>query len=295
MRSRAIFSLAVAAISGAAGAGQPFTLLTDQRSVSAFAAVYPVYPDGSTAVIEEWDDDAPETPFAEFLGGGWAQIDIGEGDTSFGIAGIESSALADGFSAAGLAMARVTVGSTIPGTRADSSGFSRNSIVFQIDEPQLIEICAVIEASVPADAPGNSAAAEIVFNRFDGINATTHYGYTSSQVEAVPYYDRLRLEPGLYEVEFSAFAEADADLAGSPVETSASYDAFLTWFGSPCSIADVEPPTGVLDLRDISGWVAGYIGAYDIYNPTYDMNRDGLFDLSDIGGFIAAFLAGCDG
>lgn len=58
-----------------------------------------------------------------------------------------------------------------------------------------------------------------------------------------------------------------------------------------CGIADVAEPIGVLDLTDISTFVA----AFTTQSPLADINADGVYDLSDISTFIAAFTAGCDG
>lgn len=56
-----------------------------------------------------------------------------------------------------------------------------------------------------------------------------------------------------------------------------------------CNAADIAPAFGVLDLSDISAFVAGFLSG----DPIADFNDDGLFDLSDIGLFVTAFTGGC--
>lgn len=56
-----------------------------------------------------------------------------------------------------------------------------------------------------------------------------------------------------------------------------------------CNNADLAEPLGVLDLGDISAFVAGFLGM----DPSVDFNDDGVFDLADIGAFVADFTAGC--
>ncbi len=56
-----------------------------------------------------------------------------------------------------------------------------------------------------------------------------------------------------------------------------------------CNAADLASPFGVLDLADISAFIAGFTSA----DPVADLNNDGVFDLSDISAFVAAFTAGC--
>lgn len=56
-----------------------------------------------------------------------------------------------------------------------------------------------------------------------------------------------------------------------------------------CNAADLAEPAGVLDLNDISAFVAGFSSQ----EPAGDLNGDGIWDLSDIAAFVAAFSAGC--
>ena len=46
---------------------------------------------------------------------------------------------------------------------------------------------------------------------------------------------------------------------------------------------------GVLDLDDVSTFIAGFTGG----DPIADLDGNGVFDLSDISAFVAAFLDGC--
>lgn len=55
--------------------------------------------------------------------------------------------------------------------------------------------------------------------------------------------------------------------------------------------ADLDEPFGVLDLADISAFVAGFT----TQDPIADLDGNGIFDLGDIGTFVAAFQTGCPG
>lgn len=56
-----------------------------------------------------------------------------------------------------------------------------------------------------------------------------------------------------------------------------------------CSIADLAPPYGLLDLSDANAFAAGFVGM----DPIADLTADGLFDLADINLFVTAFVGGC--
>lgn len=57
---------------------------------------------------------------------------------------------------------------------------------------------------------------------------------------------------------------------------------------SPANPADLAPPFGVLDLRDISAFVDGFLAGDGIT----DLNEDGVLDLSDVTLFVDAFTHG---
>lgn len=60
--------------------------------------------------------------------------------------------------------------------------------------------------------------------------------------------------------------------------------------GVGCAAADVAPPTGVLDLSDISA----FIGAFTRDEKLADLAAPfGVLDLADITAFIASFVGGC--
>ncbi|MBZ0172086.1 MAG: CRTAC1 family protein, partial [Phycisphaerales bacterium] len=46
---------------------------------------------------------------------------------------------------------------------------------------------------------------------------------------------------------------------------------------------------GVLDLADISGWIAGFLANH----PQADLVADGVYDLADLQSFIVQFISGC--
>lgn len=56
-----------------------------------------------------------------------------------------------------------------------------------------------------------------------------------------------------------------------------------------CNDADLAEPYGILDLNDISAFIAGFTAQ----DPIADLNGDGIFDLTDINLFVTAFIAGC--
>lgn len=54
-------------------------------------------------------------------------------------------------------------------------------------------------------------------------------------------------------------------------------------------LPDLAPEYGVIDLADISAFVAAFVGQ----QTTADINSDGTYDLADITQFVSAFIAGC--
>jgi len=56
-----------------------------------------------------------------------------------------------------------------------------------------------------------------------------------------------------------------------------------------CNDADLAEPFGILDLNDISTFVA----AFTTMDPVADIDDSGVFDLTDISLFVGAFTAGC--
>ncbi len=57
-----------------------------------------------------------------------------------------------------------------------------------------------------------------------------------------------------------------------------------------CNAADVAEPFGVLDLSDISAFIAAFMNQ----DPLADLaDPQGVFDLADLGAFVSAFVAGC--
>lgn len=66
-------------------------------------------------------------------------------------------------------------------------------------------------------------------------------------------------------------------------------DGTVTVIAGGCNAADLNPPYGVLDLTDITAFIA----AFSAQSPAGDIDGNGIFDLVDISTFIAAFTAGC--
>lgn len=64
------------------------------------------------------------------------------------------------------------------------------------------------------------------------------------------------------------------------------------WVGGgaaePC-VADLAAPFGLLDLADITAFVAGFASEDGIA----DLDGNGLWDLGDVVAFVAAFQTGC--
>ncbi|USO00008.1 MAG: hypothetical protein H6810_04930 [Phycisphaeraceae bacterium] len=56
-----------------------------------------------------------------------------------------------------------------------------------------------------------------------------------------------------------------------------------------CGIADLAPPFGLLDLADVTTFVAGFLAS----DPLADLDDSGLFDLTDVTLFVTSFLGGC--
>ena len=58
--------------------------------------------------------------------------------------------------------------------------------------------------------------------------------------------------------------------------------------GTPCH-SDLAPPAGILDLQDVSVFLAGFLGM----DPIADLSGDGVYDLADLGLFVGGFSGGC--
>jgi len=56
-----------------------------------------------------------------------------------------------------------------------------------------------------------------------------------------------------------------------------------------CNPADLAEPFGLLDLNDVTTFVA----AFPKSDPLADLDGNGLFDLADVSLFVTSFLAGC--
>jgi hypothetical protein len=56
-----------------------------------------------------------------------------------------------------------------------------------------------------------------------------------------------------------------------------------------CNAGDFAPPFGILDLADISAFIAAFTGG----SPLADLNGDSFLDLADLGLFIGSFTGGC--
>ena len=66
----------------------------------------------------------------------------------------------------------------------------------------------------------------------------------------------------------------------------------LTWevTGTPCGVADLRPPFGVLDITDVDRFVFAFVLGF----PEADLAEPfGTIDLDDVDAFIGSFLAGC--
>ncbi|USO00014.1 MAG: hypothetical protein H6810_04960 [Phycisphaeraceae bacterium] len=74
-------------------------------------------------------------------------------------------------------------------------------------------------------------------------------------------------------------------------DTGASLgDAFIEWIPvAGCNAADLAEPCGVLDLADVTAFIAGFLGQ----DPIADLDGNGIWDLLDVQAFISAFLNGC--
>jgi len=250
--------------------------------------------DGVTTYYDEdIDSGAPAADFAPYNESLLALIQEGSNWGS-GRSTQDSTAAAGLIAGSGRVEAQVNLGFAVPPSFANSGSLSIDKLRFGVSEPRLTQICASISADSPSAGAGTYAVARVRVRRVIDGGLAPYFGYSNDDVGPGPYYFSLRLDPGEYEIEFMAQASASTS-SGNPGQANAMYEAFIESLGVPCSIADVAVPTGVLDLRDISGWIRGYIGAYDIDNPTYDLATPfGVLDLQDITAFIGAFQSGCD-
>ena len=79
--------------------------------------------------------------------------------------------------------------------------------------------------------------------------------------------------------------------ANNTAVTQSDVDTWASEFGPiACNAADIAAPFGILDLSDVSTFVAGFVGM----DPVADIAAPfGVFDLTDVSTFVAAFTAGC--
>ena len=78
---------------------------------------------------------------------------------------------------------------------------------------------------------------------------------------------------------------------GVALSPAARLDLFCGgWCPPSACLADLAEPSGVLDLADISAFVAAFVGG----DPAADLAEpSGVLDLADISAFVSAFTAGC--
>ncbi len=104
---------------------------------------------------------------------------------------------------------------------------------------------------------------------------------------------------------FNASVELTADVSGGvtlsfEAVTGANSDSEIRLFvddvsvtadlgPAGCNAADLAEPFGVLDLGDITAFVAAFVAM----DPSVDFDGNSVFDLADITAFISAFTAGC--
>ncbi|MBZ0172101.1 MAG: hypothetical protein K8E66_06960, partial [Phycisphaerales bacterium] len=72
-----------------------------------------------------------------------------------------------------------------------------------------------------------------------------------------------------------------------PVSVYLAADSIITNPG--CNPADITEPFGLLDLADVTAFIAGFLAQ----DPVADIDNSGLHDLADITLFVGEFLAGC--
>ncbi len=92
---------------------------------------------------------------------------------------------------------------------------------------------------------------------------------------------------GLISLEIGS--EGGTDIFDLPPGRVAFFPFTIDLPSPACNAADLAPPFGLLDLSDITTFVAGFTGQ----DPAVDFDNNGLFDLADITTFVNAFLAGC--
>jgi hypothetical protein len=84
--------------------------------------------------------------------------------------------------------------------------------------------------------------------------------------------------------------ELTGDFAGMTQPPPGGVMAIAGAYNIPaCALADLAEPFGLLDLADVTAFVAGFVAM----SPIADLNADGLFDLADINLFVTSFLGGC--
>ena len=139
----------------------------------------------------------------------------------------------------------------------------------------------------PSPFPGQGAGDIYKF-------ANNDFGETGCQERQIFTEQVAPLRPNQLPIEFREFREFFelpelTSFADGPNEAFC-FDDDCKPGGGPCSLADLAPPFGILDIDDVNAFIAAFLGGLPLADiaPPF-----GVVDIDDVDAFIVAFLAGC--
>jgi hypothetical protein len=141
------------------------------------------------------------------------------------------------------------------------------------------------EIQIGFDIEGTGTAGLTVRPALGDEFPVTNANYTGGPS---PFTDNVSPD-GLLRVEFSESFDDNANAVDAFFEPGSRLIFELEPGPTPCSAADLVLDFGVLDLNDITAFVAAFTAG----DPLADLNSDGIFDLADITGFVTLFNMGC--
>lgn len=269
MIARSMTIVAAAAVSGLAGEFNP---TFDDREIVAQASCsdFDGYDFNSEDLLpdvpfEEWAINAQGSAFTEFAAG------TGDADQT-------STITPTALTACGTAYADAYIDKEIG--FALGFAYSRYNVGFSLAEPTRVLLDADLFAF------GNARS----WVRIKDGNSTIIYN-AESLGTPLATNTNITLPPGDFEFELYCDADTYADFGPFGDNAEGGYDGSLT-MAPGCNAADQAEPFGVLDLADLTAFIAAFTGN----DPDADLAQPvGVLDLADLTAFINLFLNGCPG
>ena len=193
-----------------------------------------------------------------------------------------------------LAGSTAVIGSSYDDTQGSRSG---SVYIFDTDAGQQLRKITPADGSAdsyfgqPVAVTGHHAIIGAVGDTGDGQHFGSAYVYNIlTGTQAFKLLPSDPLAGGLF--GNSVAANENTVIVGAPGDGDGNSDIgaiYLYDLQLPCNPADLAAPANILDLADLTSFVAGFTEM----DLRVDLTGDGLIDLADVTAFIAAFIAGC--